>query len=344
MRSFLCRDVYGQEHHGLLSLEDLAEYSARFEEPVTVKYRGYDVYKCGPWTQGPVLLEHLNLLEGFDLRQMGHNTVDYLHTWVECAKLAFADREQYYADPDFVQVPLGRLLSKEYADHQRTLVDPDSASMELRPGGTAPVKLKPKNLEQTEGDTVHLEAMDRFGNMISATPSGGWISTSPIIPGLGFCMNTRAQMFHLDPRHVERLEPGKKPSTTLSPSLVMKEQAPYLSFGTPGADQQDQWTLQFFLNYVEFGMDVQLALDAPTVHSTHFPGSFWPHLAHPGVMHAETGIPEKVILGLREKGHKVVVDEPWSHGRCLAIQYDIKTNVISGGASPRGMKAYAIGW
>jgi gamma-glutamyltranspeptidase/glutathione hydrolase len=344
MQTFECRDVYGKEHHGLLSLEDLGEYGARFEEPVTVQYHGYDVYKCGPWTQGPVLLQQLNLLEGFDLQQMGHNTVDYLHTWVECAKLAFADREQYYADPDYVKVPLERLLSKEYADRRRILVDHAHASMELRPGDTAPAKLKPQDDGRSEGDTVHLEAVDRLGNMISATPSGAWISTSPIIPGMGFCMNTRAQMFYLDANHVERLEPGKKPSTTLSPSLVLKEAEPYMTFGTPGADQQDQWTLQFFLNHVDFGMNIQLALDKPTVHSTHFPSSFWPHAAHPGVMHAETGIPEKVILGLKKKGHKAVVDEPWSHGRCLAIQYDVRTGVMSGGASPRGMKAYAIGW
>jgi gamma-glutamyltranspeptidase/glutathione hydrolase len=151
-------------------------------------------------------------------------------------------------------------------------------------------------------------------------------------------------MFHLDPDHVERLEPGKKPSTTLSPSLVMKEEEPYLTFGTPGADQQDQWTLQFFLNHVDFAMDVQLALDKPTVHSTHFQGSFWPHAAHPGVMHAETGISEEVVRGLEKKGHKVVMDVPWSHGRCLAIRYDANTGVMFGGASPRGMKAYAIGW
>jgi gamma-glutamyltranspeptidase/glutathione hydrolase len=344
MQTFECRDIYGKEHHGLLSLEDLAGYSARFEEPVTVKYRGYDVYKCGPWTQGPVLLQQLSLLEGFDLRQMGHNTVEYLHTWIECAKLAFADREQYYADPDYVKVPLERLLSKEYADRRRTLIDPDHASMELRPGDAAPTKLRSRNAGRSEGDTVHLEVADKFGNMVSATPSGAWISTSPVIPGLGFCMNTRAQMFNLDPSHVERLEPGKKPSTTLSPSLVMKEEEPYLTFGTPGADQQDQWTLQFFLNHVDFGMDVQLALDKPTVHTTHFPGSFWPHAAHPGVVHAEAGIPEQVVLGLKKKGHKVIVDEAWSHGRCLAIQYNAKTGVISGGASPRGMKAYAMGW
>jgi gamma-glutamyltranspeptidase/glutathione hydrolase len=345
LQTFKCRDVYGKEHNGLLSLEDFAEYHARFEEPVTVEYRGFDVYKCGPWTQGPVLLQQLNLLEGFDLQQMGHNTVEYVHTLIECAKLAFADREQYYADPDYVQVPLDRLLSKEYADARRNLVDPCHASMESRPGEIAGTQLeRTEKGRQLETDTVHLEAVDRFGNMVSATPSGAWISTSPIIPNLGFCMNTRAQMFHLDPGHVERLEPGKRPSTTLSPSLVMKEEKPYMTFGTPGGDQQDQWTLQFFLNHADFDMDIQLALDEPTVHSVHFPGSFWPHAAHPGVIHVEPEISEKVILGLKKKGHSVVVDQPWSHGRCLAILYNADTHVISGGASPRGMKAYAIGW
>jgi gamma-glutamyltranspeptidase/glutathione hydrolase len=345
MQTFKCRDVYDKEHHGLLTTEDFANYHAKFEEPITVKYRGHDVYKCGPWTQGPVLLQQLNLLEGFDLQRMGHNTVDYIHTLIECAKLAFADREEYYADPDYVKVPIDRLLSKEYAKGRRKLVDLDCASMELRPSERRPIRLGEHEGErQREVDTVHLEAADRFGNMISATPSGAWISTSPIIPGLGFCMNTRGQMFHLDPDHVEKLEPGKKPSTTLSPSLVMKEEEPYMTFGTPGGDQQDQWTLQFFLNHVDFGMDIQLALDKPTVHSTHFPGSFWPHAAHPGVVHVEPGVSEEVILGLEKKGHRVKVDEPWSHGRCLAIQYNAGTGVFFGGASPRGMKAYATGW
>lgn len=344
MQAFECRDIYGKKHHGLLTLDDFSSFKGRFEEPVTVEYRGYDVFKCGPWTQGPVLLQQLNLLEGFDLKSMGHNSVEYIHTIIECAKLAFADREQYYADPDFVKVPLDRLLSKEYADSRRLLVDPNHASMELRPGGSLPSKPKPESRRQLEGDTVHLEALDKSGTMISATPSGAWISTSPIISGLGFCMNTRAQMFHLDPKHVERLGPSRKPSTTLSPSLVTKEANPFLSFGTPGADQQDQWTLQFLLNRVDFGMDVQLALDKPSVHSTHFPGSFWPHATNLGVMHAEPGISEDIILGLKERGHKVVMDLPWSHGRCLAIQYNADTGVMFGGASPRGMKAYALGW
>lgn len=345
MQVFECRDAYCKKHRGLLSLEDFAKYNARFEEPVTVNYRGYDVYKCGPWTQGPVLLQQLNLLEGFDLRQMGHNTTDYIHTLIECTKLAFADREQFYADPDYVKIPMDRLLSKEYADRRRSWVDPDHASIKQRPGEKTRTRLQEtESRTQPESDTVHLEAVDKFGNMVSATPSGAWISASPIIPSLGFCMNTRAQMFHLDTAHVERLEPGKKPSTTLSPSLVMKERKPYMTFGTPGGDQQDQWTLQFFLNHVEFGMNIQLALDKPTVHSTHFPSSFWPHAAHPGVLHAEPDIPEQTILALKKKGHEVIIDEPWSHGRCLAILRDADTGVVFGGASPRGMKAYAIGW
>lgn len=350
MRTFKCRDVYGQEHHGLLSLEDLAEYRAGIEDPVTVNYRGLDVYKCGPWSQGPVLLQQLNLLEGFDLKTMGHNTVEYLHTYIECSKLAFADREQYYGDPNFVNFP-ERLLTKNYADERRKLIDPENASMELRPSGMPPIRL-----EETEGPgwdehgfskaggTVHLEAMDETGNMLSATPSGAWIPTSPLVPGLGFPMGTRAQMFYLDPSNVEHLEPGKKPSTTLSPSLVMNNGEPYMAFGTPGGDQQDQWTLQFFLNHVEFGMNVQLALDMPTVHTTHFPSSFWPHDAHPGVVHIESRISDDVIEGLRRKKHKVVIDDPWSHGRCLGIRYVPETGVMFGGASPRTSDPYAIGW
>ncbi len=344
-QSVKCSDVYGKENHGLLSLEDFARFKATFEKPVTTNYRGYDVFKCGPWTQGPVLLQQLNLLEWFDLRDLDHNSTKYLHALIECAKLAFADRERYYADPDFVEVPLDRLLSKDYAGKRRNLIDPDRASMELRPGDVSPAKLREtRGHQRFEGDTVHLEAADRFGNLVSATPSGAWISASPIIPGLGFCLNTRAQMFHLDKHHVERLEPYKKPSTTLSPSLVLKEDKPYMAFGTPGGDQQDQWTLQFFLNHIDFEMDIQLALDQPTVHSTHFPGSFWPQGAHPGVMHAEPHISTDVVIGLKKKGHKVIMDDPWSHGRCLAIQRNARTGVMSSAASPRGMKAYALGW
>jgi gamma-glutamyltranspeptidase/glutathione hydrolase len=344
MQTFKCRDVYEKDNNGLMTLEDFECYQGRFEDSVSVNYRGYDVHKCGVWTQGPVFLQQLNLLEGFDLQKMGHNTVEYLHTLIECAKLAFADREQYYADPDFVEVPLQKLLSKEYAERRRSLVDPEHASLASRPGQLDAAGASTDMEGMFQGDTVHLEAADKFGNMVCATPSGAWISTSPIIPGLGFCMNTRGQMFHLNSKHVERLEPGKRPSTTLSPSLVLKDQKALLTFGTPGADQQDQWTLQFFLNSVDFGMDLQLSLDRPTVHSTHFAGSFWPHASHPGVMHVEADLSKDVVQGLKDKGHIMVLDEPWSHGRCLAISRNADTGVMCGAASPRGMKAYAIGW
>jgi gamma-glutamyltranspeptidase/glutathione hydrolase len=345
MHTFKCRDVYGKENFGLLTREDFQEYHARFEKAVTTSYQGLDIHKCGPWCQGSVMLELLNLLEGYDLASMGHNSVDYLHTWIECAKLAYADREQYYADPDFVEVPLDKLLSKGYAEERRKLVDPYKASMLMRPGGVPPIKLQ-NSREQTEleGDTVHLEAVDDTGNMVSATPSGGWIRTSPVVPGLGFPMGTRAQMFHLDRNHVERLEPGKKPSTTLTPSMVTKAGEPYMVFGTPGGDMQDQWTSQFLLNHVVFDMNIQEALDAPTVHTTHVPGSFWPHAARPGEVNLEPRIGEEIAEGLRERGHKIVYGKPWSHGRCLAIRYDPETGVRYGGASPRTGDPYAMGW
>ncbi len=345
MQTYKCRDVYDQEHHGLMTTDDFADYRARFEDPVTGNYRGYDVHKCDTWTQGPVMLQQLNILEGYDLETMGHNSTEYLHTYIECAKLAFADREQYYADPDYADVPLERLISKRYAYERKELIDPDRASMEMRPGGMTPTVMEegPEGGDE-EGDTVHLDAVDSTGNMISATPSGGWIRTSPVIPGLGFPMGTRGMMLHLDPDHVERLEPGKKPSTTLTPSLVMRAGEPYMVFGTPGGDRQDQWSLQFFLNHIDFGMNVQQALDQPTVHSNHFPGSFWPHAAFPGRVYAEPRIPSDTIEELRKMGHEVIVSPPWSHGRCLAIRYDPETGVIYGGASPRTGAPYAIGW
>ncbi|HIH88266.1 TPA: gamma-glutamyltransferase family protein [Candidatus Bathyarchaeota archaeon] len=345
MGSYHCHDVYGKENTGLMTLEDLEKYEACIDKPITSNYRGLDVYKCGPWTQGPAQLELYNLLEGFDLRAMGHNSVDYLHTWTEAAKLAFADREHYYGDPDFADVPLDMLLSKSYADERRELIDPKEASMLLRPGRAEPVELVATTIKGGfEGDTVHCEAVDPMGNMISATPSGGWIRTSPLVPGLGFPMGTRGQQFNLTEGHPNCLMPEKKPRITLTPSLVMKDGEPYMVYGTPGGDGQDQWTSQFFLNYVDFDMDVQLALDKPSIHTNHFTGSFWPKMVRPGELRAEPSVPEDVLAGLSERGHKVVVDRPWSHGRCLAIRYDPHTGVKYGGASPRTGDGYAIGW
>lgn len=339
-------DATKRSHGGLLAYEDLAGFHARVVPPVTVNYRGLDVYKCGPWSQGPVFLQQLTLLEGFDLKAMGHNSTDAIHTIVECAKLAFADREYYYGDPDFTSVPMDRLLSKSYADERRAFVTQQWASMAMRPGDVAPrpLKLVLGTERSYNTDTTHLDAIDAEGNMIAATPSGGWIPSSPVIPGLGFPLGTRAQMFSLDPEHPNCLQPGKRPRTTLTPSLVMKNGKPWMVFGTPGGDQQDQWTLQFFLNVVDYGMDIQQALDAPTFHSEHFPSSFYPRAQHPGRVAVEGRIPESVREELRRRGHEVIAAGDWAHGRVLGIRTEPERGLIFGGASPRLEHGYAIGW
>jgi len=342
-------DASGRAHTALLSEQDLAGYAARIEPAVSVDYRGLTVHKCNTWCQGPVFLQQLRLLEGFDLAAMGQNSERYIHTVVEAAKLAFADREAYYGDPDFVQVPLDRLLSREYADERRWLIG-EQASLEDRPG------LHPGPLRRPgppsvladwpvtkRGDTTQLDVIDRFGNMISVTPSGGWFSSSPVVPGLGFPLGTRGQTFWLDPEHPNSLEPGKRPRTTLTPSLVTKQGRPYLVFGTPGGDMQDQWTLQLLLNHVEFGMNLQEAIDAPKFHTEHFRSSFYPRQARPGLVGVEGRIPEPVRRALEARGHTVEVAGDWDYGLELAIQFDPDTGIICGAASPRGL-TYVMGW
>ena len=366
MSSNPVEDVSGTENAGLLSYEDMAEWHAAVEEPATFNYRGLDVHKCPPWTQGPVFLQQLALLEGFDLKKMGHNSADFLHTWIESAKLAFADREAYYGDPLFDDVPMDVLLSKEYAARRRDLIG-DAASMEMRPGdvgngipeyatrdvaednrrslgviGRAVVEVD--LTEVHEGDTTHLDAVDREGNMVTSTPSGGWLGTSPVIRGLGFPMGTRGQMFYLNPDRPNALAPRKRPRATLTPSLVTRDGEPFMVFGTPGGDSQEQITQQLFLNYVEFGMNIQEALDAPTVRSMHFPSSFYPRAAQPGHLVAESRIAPEVIAELERRGHTVEMDGAWSGGKALAIRYDKANGVILGGASPKGDIGYAIGW
>jgi gamma-glutamyltranspeptidase / glutathione hydrolase len=339
-------DGSGQAHKGLLSEDDFAEYGARgtrIEDAVRVEYRGIEVLKCGPWTQGPVLLQHLKLLEGFDVKQLGHNTADYLHVYLEAAKLAFADRERYYGDPAFVNVPMALLLSEDYAAERREMIDLQRASLEMRPGSIAVAAASStERWPVVSGDTTHVDAVDRWGNLFSATPSGGWIGSSPVVDGLGFPLGTRGQMFYLDERHANSLQPGKRPRTTLTPSLALRAGEPWLAFWTPGGDQQDQWALQFLLNVVDFGMELQEALDAPTVQSTHFPGSFYPHQAHPGGVRIESRIPAEVRDELASRGHQVDVDGPWSHGQVTAVARE-RNGVLSGAASPRGRVAYVMG-
>jgi gamma-glutamyltranspeptidase/glutathione hydrolase len=339
------QDVSGRAHRGLMSASDLAEYKTGVDAPVTLNYRGVDVFKCPPWSQGPVFLQQLALLEGFDLAALGHNSAAYIHTVVEAAKLAFADRERYYGDPAYVDVPLDKLLSKEYAAGRRGLIDPAVASAELRPGDAPPSQ--PRVLVGSRsvytGDTTHLDVIDAEGNMFAATPSGGWIPTSPVIPELGFPLGTRGQQFYLDPDHPDSLAPGKRPRTTLTPSMAMRDGQPWMAFGTPGGDQQDQWSLQFLLNVIDFGMDLQAAVDAPTFHTQHFPSSFYPHGAIPKRLVIEGRVPAAVRDELSALGHDVRATGDWVNGQVTAVRLDTKSGLIEGAASPRGMTAYAIG-
>ena len=341
-------DSSGERHSGLLTADDFASWRATWEEPLAVDYHGLTVLKAGPWSQAPVFLQQLRLLEGFDLAAMGHASAEYVHTVTECAKLAFADREAYYGDPDFVDVPIEMLLSREYADERRALVG-DEASSELRPGGDArlpgpvgAVELAPGVGEPTRGDTVHLDVVDRWGNMVAATPSGGWLWGAPVVPELGFCLPTRAQMFWLEEGLPNSLEPRKRPRTTLSPTLVARDGEPVLALGTPGGDQQDQWTLQVFLAHVHFGMNLQEAIDAPNHHTEAFPSSFYPRETIPRHVAVEERAGEKTMAGLRERGHEVEVSAPWSLGRVSAVGRD-PDGQLKAGANPRGMQGYAVG-
>ena len=372
-------DVSGRPHRGLLAGQDLADWRAGVEAPVTFDYAGLTVCKTGPWGQGPVFLQQLALLSGFDLAGMGATSADLIHTVVECAKLAFADREAWYGDPRGSDVPVDALLSPEYASARRRLVGAE-ASGELRPGSPGDVVARLPGYalagfsgsaagsgaagarghdagageptagtaaravpvpELGPGDTCHLDVADSFGNLVSATPSGGWLQSSPVIPGLGFCLGTRAQMFSLTPGFASTLAPGRRPRTTLSPSLALRDGEPYLSFGTPGGDQQDQWTLTFFLNHVLFGMNLQEAIDAPGFHTDHFPSSFYPRGSVPRSLSVEARAGEQVIAELRRRGHQVEVTPPWSLGRVSAVARD--GGFLYAGANPRGMQGYAVG-
>jgi gamma-glutamyltranspeptidase / glutathione hydrolase len=342
-------DSSGERHAGLLSADDLAEWRPRWEEPLAVDYHGLTVLKAGPWSQAPVFLQQLRLLEGFDLAAMGHASAEYVHTITECAKLAFADREAWYGDPDFFDVPMDMLLSREYADERRALVG-DDASPDLRPGGDDPrlpgpvgaVQLAPGVGEPTRGDTVHLDVVDRWGNMVAATPSGGWLWGAPVIPELGFPLGTRAQMFWLEEGLPNSLEPRKRPRTTLSPTLAARDGEPYLALGTPGGDQQDQWTLHVFLAHVHFGMNLQAAIDAPNHHTEAFPSSFYPRETVPRHVAVEDRAGEETIDGLRERGHDVEVSGPWTLGRVSAVSRS-RDGELRAGANPRGMQGYAVG-
>ncbi|WP_321931487.1 gamma-glutamyltransferase family protein [Paraburkholderia guartelaensis] len=356
-------DTSGLRNRGLLNADDLARWEPTYEEALSYDYAGLRVHKTGPWGQGPMFLQQLALLKGFDLDAMDPFGPDFVHTVIETSKLAFADRDVFYGDPRFADVPMETLLSDAYNDARRSLVDPHKASFEFRPGQLLDSEARAARilanagrqqpggfgqgeptfapLPELRGDTVHLDVVDRWGNMVSATPSGGWLQASPAVPGLGFNVTTRAQMFWMEEGLPSSLGPGRRPRTTLSPTLVTREGKPYAAFGTPGGDQQDQWSMQLFLRHVHAGMNLQAAVDAPSFQTAHFPGSFYPRSMQLGKMSAEARFPEATLADLRSRGHDLTVAEPWGLGRVCAV--GIRNGLMRGAATPRQMQAYAIG-
>lgn len=356
-------DVSGEPHGGLLRYDDLAGWRASVEKPVSLDYGDHTVLKAGPWTQGPVLLQQLALLRGFDLDSLDPSGPELVHLVTECAKLAFADREAWYGDPRFVDVPLETLLSPSYNDERRALVGDRADTGDLRPGspdGRTPRLPRLPSPDddipvsgsvgeptvratgETRGDTCHVDVVDRWGNVCSATPSGGWLQSSPVVPGLGFPLGTRGQMFWLEEGLPGSIAPGKRPRTTLTPSLALRDGRPWMAFGTPGGDQQDQWSLLLFLRVVHGGLNLQEAIDAPAWHTSHFPSSFYPRERHPGRLHVESRIGEQTLSALRGRGHEVAVEEPWSLGRLSAVTRE-EDGLLRAGANARGMQGYAVG-
>ena len=356
-------DVSDSRHSAVLAPSDLRNWRARYEAPLSYEYHGWTVHKTQAWSQGPVLLQSLAILKGIDIAAMNPDGAEFIHTVIEAMKLAYADREVYYGDPDFSDIPMDVLLSDEYNDARRQLMS-SKASIEQRPGrlpgfetqadayieraqrsfnGGKVAAREPTRTHLTEkrGDTVHLDVIDRWGNMVASTPSGGWLQSSPVIPGLGFPLNSRAQMFWLDEGLPSSLLPHSRPRTTLTPSLAEKD-GTQLVFGTPGGDQQDQWQLIWFLRFVHFGFDLQRCMDAPLFHSLHFQSSFFPRETMPGEMMIEPSISDDVISDLRKRGHKVSVAEPWSIGRLTAAMRQ-PDGVLRAAATPRLMQAYAVG-
>jgi gamma-glutamyltranspeptidase/glutathione hydrolase len=330
-------DDFSQKNGGLLRYADMAAYHAETDTPRTTDYRGYVVNKPGFWTQGPVMLEALNILEGFDLKGMGHNSPRYLHTVVEAVKLAFADRDRYYGDPKFSRIPEETLLSKAYAAERRKLIDPDHASMESRPGaigGSVPMPQQSARATPGIADTTCVDAVDASGNVFSATPSGAWLP-SVIAGDTGIPLGTRLQsMLVNSPGHPNQIAAGKRPRVTLSPTMVFHDGKPYLALSTPGGDNQDQALLQVLLNIIDFGMTPQQAVEAPRFQTEHFYASFANHEFVPGKLNLENRIPKETADALTRLGHVVNVSGPWSNSSAPVV-IEMGNGVLQGGADPR---------
>lgn len=364
----------GRDHAGVLTAADVEVFSATYEEPATVTFRGRTIAKTGPWGQGPVLLQALKILEGFDDDRLDPSTELGAHTILEALGLAFADREAWYGE-QLAEHDLTRMLSEAYAAERRALIG-DRASYEQRPGrlpGRPAPAIRPLRTDAVEaagvgeptvpgarptpsasgletdadgvarGDTVHLDIVDRWGNIVSATPSGGWLQSSPTIPGLGFCLGTRLQMTWLDESSASALRPGARPRTTLTPTLVLEGDEPVMALGSPGGDQQDQWQLLFLLRVLVGGWSPQQAIDAPAFHTTSFPGSFWPRTGTPGGAVVEDRLGDDVIAGLERRGHVVTRAGAWALGRLSAVTRDPRTGLLGAAANPRGAQGYAGG-
>ncbi|MEW1777272.1 gamma-glutamyltransferase [Streptomyces sp. NPDC086777] len=362
-------DTSGTRHTGTLTAADLAAWSAGYESPVSYDWNGWTVCKAGPWSQGPALLQQLALLPP---ELPAYGSADYVHLLIEGCKLAMADREAWYGDA--AEVPLAELLSDAYNAGRRELIGAKAAE-ELRPGspggreprlpgharveagrnsGFDPMGAGEPTVAQvgadgtTRGDTCHLDVVDRWGNMVAATPSGGWLQSNPVVPELGFPLGTRLQMAWLEEGLPNSLTPGRRPRTTLTPSLALRDGVPVLAFGTPGGDQQDQWQLHFLLavalrGEVRGGLDLQGAIDAPNWHNDSFPSSFYPRGRRPGSVTVESRTDDEVVAELRRRGHDVTVGPGWSEGRLCAVARDPHTGVLSAAANPRGMQGYAVG-
>jgi gamma-glutamyltranspeptidase/glutathione hydrolase len=345
---------FHRENGGLLTAEDLATFQVGVEPPVRTTFGDIEVYACGPWCQGPVLLQALNLLERYDLRTHSHNSPRYIHTVTEALKLAFADRDRYYGDPRFVEVPMAGLLSKPYAERRRTLIRENEAWPEMPPAGdptnlsatTASDRIHEQQEERRSSslDTSYVCVVDRHGNVFSATPSDT-SSDTPVIPGTGLCPSSRGSQSWADPTHASCVAPGKRPRLTPNPALALRNGRPFMAFGTPGGDVQAQAMLQAFLNIVVFGMNPQEAVEAPRFASYSFPDSFEPHSYYPGRLNIEARIPQETGNALSVLGHKVHwwPQWVWRAGAVCCILLDQKTGVLHGGADPR-RPSYAVGW